>query len=73
MLRSSPQLKELFVCCSGSVDEQLAVEGERAEFVLRLRHSSLKAAQIDRKTWLLWVLSVRVGDFAKLALDFKDL
>jgi hypothetical protein len=33
----------------------------------------LNAAQIDRKTWLLWVPSVRVGDVAKLALDFKDL
>ena len=41
--------------------------------LLRLRHSSLNAAQIYRKTWLLWVLSVRVGDFARFALDFKDL
>ena len=40
--------------------------------LLMLSHSSLKAAKIDRKKWLLWVLSVRVGDFAKLALDFKD-
>jgi len=35
---------------------------------LMLRHSSLKVAQIDMKMWLLWVLTVRVGDFAKLAL-----
>jgi hypothetical protein len=41
--------------------------------LLMLRHSSLKVAQIDMKMWLLWVRTVRVGDFAKLALDFKDL
>ena len=40
---------------------------------LRPRHSSLNVAQIDRITWLLWVRSVRVGDLARLALDFKDL
>ena len=33
MLRSIPQLKQLLVCRSGSVDEQLAAEGEGAEFV----------------------------------------
>jgi len=34
MLRSSPQLKKLVVGGSGSVDEQLAAEGEGTEFVL---------------------------------------
>jgi hypothetical protein len=34
MLRSSLQLKKLVVGRAGSVDEQLAAEGEGAEFVL---------------------------------------
>jgi len=45
----------------------------RLSLFLRLRHSSLKAAQINRKTWLLWVLKGRVDDFAKLALGLKAL
>ncbi len=39
----------------------------------RLKHSSLKVATMAMKTGLLWVRTVRVGDFAKWALDFKDL
>ena len=38
----------------------------------RLKHSSLKAATMAMKTGLLWVRTVRVGDLARRALDFKD-
>ena len=49
MLRSSPQLKELFVCCSGSVDEQLAAEGERAEFVFEAEAFELEGGANRQK------------------------
>jgi hypothetical protein len=42
MLRGSPELEELAVGGSGRVDEQLAAEGERAQFAFEAKAFELE-------------------------------
>ena len=49
MLRGSPHLEELAVCGSGRIDEQLAAESERAEFVFEAEAFELEGGANRQK------------------------
>ena len=73
MLRSCPEQLKLGVGGARCVDKQLATKRKGIELVRNAQTFKLERGVNGHENMVALVRSVRVGDLARFALDFKDL